>query len=221
MYNHEKFINSIQESFNNYLSYGKRSNKRILPIHNYIAETVEQIFGNEYEVFCSGKNKEIKVKGKYYNKNIDITVTKDLNPIFCIGVKFITSNFKQNSNNYFESMLGETANIQSTNNIPYAHIVILRTDTPYYNKDGMIERIEQITESDINKYLKLYYDTSVAHKPFATAIMFVEERENIIKESFPGINPEIIEILKNNLSVERLFQNITDFKYYHKNIGEF
>lgn len=66
----------------------------------------------------------MKVKGKYYDKDIDITVTKDNKPVMCIGIKFITSNYKQNTNNYFENMMGETANIQALKNLPYFQLIV-------------------------------------------------------------------------------------------------
>ena len=220
MYNHIKFLESVGESFRNYNTFGKRSNKRILPIHNFIANTVESIFGNEYEIFCSGKNSEFKVTGKYYNKNVDITITRNKIPIFCIGVKFITSNFKQNSNNYFEGMLGETANIQS-NDVPYAHVFILRTDTPYFDKDGNVKKIESITNNDMNKYVKLLFDNSVAHKPFGIGLTFISETDTGISETFPEIDVKLGDIIKSNLNNSRLFDKIHEFKNYHEyNIGE-
>lgn len=80
-------------------------------------------------------NKELTVEGKYYPKDIDITVTKKGTPVFCLGIKFVTSNYKQNANNYFENMMGETANTQAIGNLPYAQRLILRNETPYYLKN--------------------------------------------------------------------------------------
>ncbi len=56
-----------------------------------------------------------------------------------MGLKFVTSNYKQNANNYFESMMGETANIQRQN-IPYAQVIVLRYETPYYKKKDWTSR---------------------------------------------------------------------------------
>jgi hypothetical protein len=50
-------------------------------------------------------------------------------------------NYSQNSNNYFENMLGETANIRSSN-IPYFQIFIIPDEIPYYKKEkGKILRL--------------------------------------------------------------------------------
>jgi hypothetical protein len=70
--------------------------------------------------FMGEDTKEATVQGKYYPKDIDIAVMKDDKAIFCLSIKFITSNYKQNANNYFENIMGETANIQA-NQIPYVN----------------------------------------------------------------------------------------------------
>ena len=61
--------------------------------------------------------------GRYINKNVDIVIYKRT-VIAGIGVKFVMQNYSQNSNNYFENMLGETANIRSKN-IPYFQIFVI------------------------------------------------------------------------------------------------
>ena len=38
------------------------------------------------------------------NKKVDISIFKNNTPVAAIGVKFIMSNYLQNSNNYFENM---------------------------------------------------------------------------------------------------------------------
>jgi hypothetical protein len=206
-YNHLDFIESVKKSFENYNQFGKRSSKKVSPIHNYLADVLCSIYGSEYEVYCSDRNKEFKATGKYYNKNIDITVVKDNNSVFCLGVKFITSNFKQNANNYFESMLGETANIQ-TNNIPYAHIIVFRKETPYYDKYGNVKKIEIIDHKDMSKYIKLMFDTQHQHKPFGLGITLIDINNDLICESeFEGL-------IKTKFTNERLFRDIYEYKQF-------
>lgn len=109
MYNENNFLKALSQSFENYLEYGARSTKKLKPIHLFLANTLQSIFGQDYETHYLGENsKELTVEGKYYPKDIDITVTHNKNPIFCLGLKFVTSNYKQNANNYFEGMMGET-----------------------------------------------------------------------------------------------------------------
>lgn len=121
MYNETMLIKAIKKSFEKYKEYGARSTQKLIPIHKYMADTLKEIWGKKYEIcYMDKNNREAKIKGKYYSKDIDIAVLKDKKPVFCLGVKFITSNYKQNANNYFENMMGETANIQA-NQIAYAH----------------------------------------------------------------------------------------------------
>ena len=128
-------IQAISASFQKYQEFGAQSTEKLKPIHKFLADTLQQIFGNEYELHYLGSDsKEKTVEGKYYPKNIDMTITKENKPIFCVGLKFVTSNYKQNANNYFENMMGETANIQANTGLPYAHVIILRHETPYYKK---------------------------------------------------------------------------------------
>ena len=114
IYSEKDFIEAVEQSFKIYKLHGARSTAKLKPIHKFIAETLAKIFGKDYELhFIDDENKEMTVAGKYYPKDIDITISKNKEPIFCLGIKFVTSNYKQNANNYFENMLGETANIQA------------------------------------------------------------------------------------------------------------
>ncbi|WP_049757049.1 hypothetical protein [Mycoplasma crocodyli] len=105
------------------------------------------LLGNDYDVHSLGygNGKEIKIPGRYIDKTVDITISKNDSVIAGIGVKFVMSNYKQNSNNYFENMLGETANLRS-NNIPYFQIFILPELIPYFDKFGNIRSWEKINE---------------------------------------------------------------------------
>jgi hypothetical protein len=136
MYNEKQFIKAIEQSFQMYKLHGARSTEKLKPIHKFVADTLKGIWGKSFEIHYMGdKKKEMTVDGKYYPKDIDITVAKEGRAVFCLGIKFVTSNYKQNANNYFENMMGETANIQAVGNLPYAQMIILRHETPYYKKN--------------------------------------------------------------------------------------
>jgi hypothetical protein len=184
MYNENGFLKALSQSFENYLRFGARSKEKLKPMHTFLAETLQTIFGENYGVFYLGEeSRELTVEGKYYPKNIDITITYNKQPVFCLGVKFITSNYKQNANNYFESMVGETVNIQGQT-IPYAQVIVFRYETPYYKKnlddqkDKIPSKIEVINQKDISKYVNLILDTNQIHTPFAIGILLVEINED-------------------------------------------
>jgi hypothetical protein len=135
MYKERQFVKALEQSFKMYKLHGARSTAKLKPIHKFVADTLAEIWGKSFEIYYMGEEtKEMTVDGKYYPKDIDITVTKTGQAIFCLGIKFVMSNYKQNTNNYFENMMGETANIQATGHLPYAQLIILRYETPYYKK---------------------------------------------------------------------------------------
>lgn len=230
-FNEEELLEAISKSYYNYIKYGPRSTEKLKPIHRYIARTLEKIFGSEYKIhYMDDNNKEMVVEGKYYEKVIDITVTKKDDtekPVLCLGIKFVTSNYKQNANNYFENMMGETANIQATKDIPYFQLIILRHETPYYEKTTqekgkkIPKKIEIINQKDLSKYVKLIYDNYQPHRPYAIGIFLItldednfEAKRVKVEDQF---NKSFAELLLNKLSVENFFYEIKNYKNYYEN----
>jgi hypothetical protein len=178
------FLNAITESFKAYNEHGARSNKKLMPIHKWFAEVIENKLGDKYYTKCLGNGGEYKLNGKYYPKNLDISIfNKETNKLIStISFKFVTSNYKQNANNYFENLLGETANIRRVN-VGFAHFLVLRRHTPYYTKNkgnlrGELKKIELISERDLMKYIKLYNDLNFPHKPDVLGIALIDFDNN-------------------------------------------
>lgn len=123
-----------------------------------------------------GDNKEQTLSGVYMNKKVDISIFKNEKPVAAIGVKFIMSNYLQNSNNYFENMLGETANLRS-NGIAYFQIFVLPDSLPYFNENLQgISKVEHVKKHYIDKYIKLSYSNPDLHMhtPNKTLFYIVE-----------------------------------------------
>ena len=222
-YNEKDFIQAVEKSFKMYELHGARSTSKLLSIHKYMANVLLDIFGADHNVFYLGDKakgdttKEKKVEGKYYPKNIDITITKGKNPIFCLGIKFVTSNYKQNANNYFENMMGETANIQRAN-IPYAHLIILRQKTPYYKRSKTISKWETIDDHDIKKYSELMFDITQAHKPIALAIPIIniDTKGKISFDNLTDFSVATQTIISSKLSIKNLIDEITSYSIHLK-----
>ena len=172
----DKFLEVLRDSFKVYLETSARSNKKLEILHGAIAEDLSQRLGAGYQIksLGYGTGKEAKINGRYMEKAVDISIFKKEKALGGIAVKYIMSNYSQNSNNYFEGMLGETANLR-TNSKAYFQIVILPKHVPYFKKDGSISKIETITAHNIEKYLKLSQDdTSVyMHTPTKTLFCFI------------------------------------------------
>lgn len=216
---------AILKSYSNYINYGPRSTQKLVPIHSYFATILGEIFQGDFTVhYIDSHIKEMKVSGKYYDKDIDITITHKNLPVLCLGIKFVTSNYKQNSNNYFENMMGETANIQAIGDLPYFQAIILRYQTPYYSrtlqKSGIKKpnKIEKINEHDLMKYIKLAYDSPQAHKPYAIGIILVDLVENYRKVKILNpneiFNSDFANLFMKKLSFEHLFNEIENYKNY-------
>ncbi|TSC95542.1 MAG: hypothetical protein Athens101410_496 [Parcubacteria group bacterium Athens1014_10] len=122
-----------------------------------------------------GDGKEGKLDGRYMEKTVDILISKNGNDLAGIGVKFVMNNYSQNSNNYFENMLGETANIR-TNNKDYFQILILPDEMPYYNNSGVITKWEKLTAHNIDKYIALSKDNTgiFFHTPVKTLLFIIK-----------------------------------------------
>ena len=175
-YSEEDFMEELTKSFEAYNKNGARSNAKLKPVHSFIANYLYEKLDRNYRIYSQGfqEDKEYTIEGKYYRKREDIVVLDpDHDPIIAISFKFVTSNYKQNSNNYFENFLGETANIRSRG-IGFAHLLVLRGHTPYYdknygNKRGKQTKIEVLKNENIAKYINLYNDADHPHRPFFSA----------------------------------------------------
>ena len=179
------FLASISESFKKFLETGSRSNEKLKILHGDIAKDIQLKLGPNYTVSSLGigSGKEGKIQGRYIFKNVDITILKNNIPIAGLGVKFVMQNYSQNSNNYFENMLGETANIRSCK-IPYFQIFIIPDKMPYYSDKGVLKHWETFSVRNASKYIILSKDNSdnFFHTPNKTLLFLIK---------LPVINIEI------------------------------
>lgn len=175
--NNHQFLRVVKKSFIKFLETHPRSNKKLIILHGAIADDIKNRLGQEYEVgsLGVGNGKEGKMSGRYMEKTVDILISKKENDIAGIGVKFVMNNYSQNSNNYFENMLGETANIR-TSNKEYFQILILPEEMPYYNNKGKITKWEKITNHNIDKYVVLSSDNTdrYLHTPIKTLLFIIK-----------------------------------------------
>lgn len=198
----KSFLKTLEKSFEVYLKTSSRSNKKLKILHGFISSTLQKLLGLAYEVksLGIGDDKESSIKGRYMDKKVDIAIYKEKKVIAGIAVKFVMSNYSQNSNNYFENMLGETANIRS-NNIPYFQIFIIPDKIPYYDKNKNITKYENVTIHNLNKYVVLSNDntSNFMHTPNKTFIALIHLPDvtkkvinfNLYKEFYIKNKPQI------------------------------
>ncbi|MBR4269177.1 MAG: hypothetical protein IKQ47_05270 [Prevotella sp.] len=178
----KKFLKVISNSFERFLECGtSRSTKKLKPLHGAIAMDIAERLGSDYEVVSQGwaDDCEATIGGRYVDKKVDITVLRNGKSVGGIAVKFVMQNYSQNSNNYFENMLGETANIRS-NMIPYFQIFIILDKLPYYDKSKNIKRWEEFTDHNAEKYTVLSQDhiETFLHTPNKTLIYVIHIPDN-------------------------------------------
>ena len=110
---------------------------------------------------------------------------KNGKPVAGYAVKFVMRNYSQNSNNYFENMLGETANIRA-NSIPYFQVFIIFEKVPYYSNGGEFKRYDVISEHNLDKYLALSKDdpSIFFHTPDKTLVVLIRLKEKALNYYF-------------------------------------
>ena len=181
MMTNDDFLKIIKESFQTYLQVGtSRSTAKLKTLHGHIANDLAEKFGKGYVVRSQGfgDDKEGAIDGRYYPKKVDITIEKDGKTVAGYAVKFVMRNYSQNSNNYFENMLGETANIRA-NAVPYFQIFIIFDKVPYYEKGGAFKKYDIITPHNLDKYLALSKDDLKLffHTPDKTLVALIKLKE--------------------------------------------
>ena len=181
MMTNEDLLEIIKDSFSTYLQVGtSRSTAKLKTLHGHIATDLAEKFGAGFSIHSQGwgDGKESKIEGRYYPKKVDITIEKEGKTVAGYAVKFIMRNYSQNSNNYFENMLGETANIR-TQSIPYFQIIIIFDKVPYYETGGSFKKYDIVTPHNLEKYLALSKDnpTIFYHTPDKTLVILIKLKE--------------------------------------------
>ena len=226
----QQFLTVISQSFGEFIESGtSRSTAKLKPLHGAIAEDLAQRLGKNYDVWSQGygQDREAEIKGRYMEKKVDITIKHNNSSIAGIAVKFVMQNYSQNSNNYFENMLGETANIRC-NRFPYFQIFIILDRLPYYDKKKNIKKWETFTDHNISKYVALAKDNidMFYHTPNKTLIYVVHIPDNDDLYTlddylhFYREHPFNVEVSKHHYSLDGNAVIINDFeefmdKVYH------
>jgi len=212
----EDFLMAIKDTFFAYNKYGARSNKKLIPIHSWFAKEIISGLGKDYSSMSLGSGREYEIEGKYYPKTLDITIFSNQKPIVTMSFKFVTSNYAQNSNNYFENLLGETANIRRIG-VGFVHFLVLRGHTPYYDKaigniQGRLIKTEILSENHIKKYIKLFNDIDYPHKPdvLGIAIIDFDGKGNPYFTDLKklGLQDETIKIIESDFSIEKFIKKV-------------
>jgi hypothetical protein len=197
------FLDCIARAFKQFLETNSQSNQKLKVLHGSVAADIALRLVPDYTIksLGFGEGKEGKIQGRYINKNVDIVISKGNIQVAGIGVKFVMQNYAQNSVNYFENMLGETANIRSMN-VPYFQILIIPDEMPYYS-DKKIKRWETFTTHNAHKYQVLSQDAedTAIHTPTKTLLYIIH---------LPSINDKLV--IKNEADYRNYYQSHPNFE---------
>lgn len=187
----------------------------MISIHKFLSETILVNLKNGYSIksLGIGDGKEATIEGKYYPKDLDVAIFKNNKVVATVSFKFVTSNYKQNANNYFENLMGETANIKRQN-IGFAHFLALRGHTPYFSKNkgnlrGKEMKTEIIKEKDLQKYIKLFKDMDFPHKPDLLGICildFEDGKPKFVNFDDFDFSKGTKQLLKNDFSLDNFLK---------------
>lgn len=157
------FLSVVARSFLTGLTGSARSTAKLKILHGAIAQDLRErrrgiTVKSLDEVAGKRQGKEATLLGAYYSKKVDIAASApdDGGHSVAVGVKLVLNNYQQNGNNYFENMLGETANLRTATH-PYAQVFIVPYRCPYFETSNgrTIKRIETFTAAQLEKYRKL------------------------------------------------------------------
>ena len=102
-----------------------------------------------------------------------------------------------------------------------AQIIILRHETPYYEKNDSVNptKIEIVNDKDIQKYLNLAFDNPQAHRPNYIGIQVIDLDEMTGKVSLTDVeksfSENVAKLLKEKLSLVNFVNEIEQYKNYY------
>lgn len=214
-------LNAIGDSYRIYLSHGARSSAKLAALHGFFHDEVERIVardlpGRKIQVH-SDRNRELTVDGSMYPKRVDVAVEVDGEVAGAISLKFVVTNYKQNANNYFEHLLGETANIRSAD-IAYASFSVIPLQPEYLSKAagnarGAVVRKEQITRENLMKYVNLSrISTDPPFRPSPLGLLIVDlDKRGITQANLSslGLSADELKTMRELADVGRFFSEFS------------
>lgn len=210
-----RFLDAMRQSHQKVLDHGVRSKEKTKVLHGWVQDEMRRELGDEYGFTGQTPDsaREAKVSGMYYDKDVDVLIARDGQELGVISVKFVISNYWQNSVNYIEQQIGETANLRRRN-IVYGNLFCVTNPIPYKNRRGEITRLERLRDHDVRRYANLRADYEHAHAPDEMAIGIVDidvdadEIVGITDSSTLDFSAVSLAALRDVLSVSQFFNRM-------------
>lgn len=156
----EDYEKSIAKGFVLSKTNGATSSAKVKEIHGLFSKSLSHLMGLGVKIFSAGfypyynkSGSEKTVEAYPKTKKVDIVTEENDQVITATSVKFPCSNYEQNSYNYFDSLVGESTRLK--NRDPeriISHILIVRSKTPYFEKDGTVKNVESLSFESLKDY---------------------------------------------------------------------
>lgn len=206
-----------------------RSPRKLDVLHGWIRkEILDEL--PDYQVYSKttedgSSSQERSVDGKYYQKRVDIVITREERELGAVSVKLIQSSYMKNAINYFEQQLGETANLRGQR-LVYGNLVFLPHPIPV--KIGNEWKEEHLNDGSLARYRKLIADHDSIVVPDAQAIVIaILRRQNYDQIShladrcdLTHLNQDSISFLFEQVSIAKFVRDYTDqIKLAHQRLA--
>ena len=230
-----RFLDALQRTYAVYLSmdHGSRSPRKAEVLVLWIKKELKAVLGNKYTVtsmYDGTPGSPVEpVTGKYYNKNVNISVSRDGKDVGIINVSFVNSSLGKNANNYIEGQLGLIANLRS-NNIVFGSLFCLTNPVPEYEEDAGGNMICKKIEYINNDYIKTYHtlvserpkplhapdvqgicivnsDVTIGRDRTATTIPILATRQDLSQPNAANLNTTNLGIVFNEMDIKTFFTN--------------
>ena len=109
----ERFLQAAQTSYEMFLEHGPRSNEKLKDFHGWVQDELKRELDDDYNFmgYMPDDGKEALDSGLYYDKRVDVLISLGGQELDVVSIKFIISNYWQNSVIYLEQQIGEIANL--------------------------------------------------------------------------------------------------------------
>lgn len=212
MYNQDDFIAATELSYraiDREINSKKRSPTRLKAIQDQVLTNLRESFGPN----ASAEDAKLqRVEGLYHRKKFPIVVTQNEEPVLCIGTTFTLGGYESNIINYFQSLLGESVNLQMSEK-NYASILVIPTQIKRTNRGNVT--YDDIKPSHFRKFFELMGAQRQAFTPMALGCQIVAIDYD--RKTLEAVNPvdifqgEDLVHFQDFLSMEQFFDKIENF----------
>lgn len=220
----DEFMASLKKSLKAYYKYGERSNEKLKILHSYISCALKHTFTKYHMpdvVIRSLPMREDRVVGEFYDKNVDITIRHNSHPYGLVSVKFIMSNYKQNENNYFENLIGESLNLKAKNKYRlFWFILVTFREIPYFKNNHFLQTLQKF---DKTKYAALADNkNNTPLLPDNISITLINNNDTFMHpSSIPDMSDTDVDEYVDKLVKPKGFLSVSDQLNFFRNLEVF